>query len=91
AYGELAGVETVKQSKQEVLILLSEKASEHIDGQKIFQITSKYGRMIGLGMEGKKLKAVLHIKGIKTNEWLNIAYEVIKGMQEAKKEQEHPT
>ncbi|MGA5692567.1 transcription-repair coupling factor [Cytobacillus pseudoceanisediminis] len=91
AYGELAGVETVKQSKQEVLILLSEKASEHIDGQKIFQITSKYGRMIGLGMEGKKLKAVLHIKGVKTNEWLNIAYEVIKGMQEAKKEQEHPT
>lgn len=88
-YGELAGIEMVKQLKNEVLILLSEKASENMDGQKIFQITSKHGRMIGLGMEGKKLKAVLHIKGIKMNEWLNIAYQVIKEVHESKKEQ-HP-
>lgn len=90
-YGELAGIETVKQSKNEVLILLSEKASEQIDGSKIFQMTSKYGRMIGLGMDGKKLKAVLHIKGIKTNEWLNIAFELIQGMSEARKEERNPS
>ncbi|MBU8881411.1 transcription-repair coupling factor [Bacillus sp. FJAT-29790] len=86
-HGELAGIEIIKQTKNEVLILLSEQASEGIDGQKIFKITSKYGRVVGLGMDGKKLKAVLHIKGIKTNEWLNMAFEIVQGIYESRKEQ----
>lgn len=90
-HGELVGIETVKQTKNEVLILLSEKASAQIDGQKIFQMTSKYGRMVGLGMDGKKLKTVLYIKGIKSNEWLNIAFEIVKGIYESSKEQQSQT
>jgi len=85
-YGLQAGLETIKQTKEEVLFLLSEKASSEIDGQKIFQITSKYGRKIGLGMEGSKLKAVLHVKGMPASEWLNIAYELVQGLLHAKKE-----
>lgn len=84
-YGEIAGVETVKQLKQEVTLLFSDKASALIDGQKVFKLSSKYGRMIGLGMEGKKLKAVLHIKGFEISKWLNIAYEFIQGLKDAKK------
>ncbi|WNS75551.1 transcription-repair coupling factor [Bacillus sp. DTU_2020_1000418_1_SI_GHA_SEK_038] len=86
--GELAGIETIKQTKNEILILQSEKASERIDGPKIFEITSKFGRTVGLGMDGKKLKAVLHIKGIKPNEWLKIAFEVVQGMKDSVKEQQ---
>ncbi|MFC5733321.1 transcription-repair coupling factor [Cytobacillus gottheilii] len=85
-YGELAGVELIKQSKQEILLLFSEQASAQIDGQKVFQLSSKYGRMIGLGMEGQKLKAVFHIKGIEVNKWLETLYEFIQGLQNAKKE-----
>ncbi|MFS0594685.1 transcription-repair coupling factor [Cytobacillus horneckiae] len=87
-YGEMAGVEIVKQSKEEVLVLLSEQGSSDIDGQKVFKLSSKYGRMIGLGMDGKKLKAVLHVKGVPAHEWLQIAFEFIKGMNDAKKIQD---
>lgn len=85
-YGQLAGVEIIKQTKNEVLILLSEEGSKDIDGQKIFQLSSKHGRVVGLGMEGKKLKMVLHIKGIDIPMWMNIAFEMIQGLHDAKKD-----
>ncbi|EIJ80083.1 transcription-repair coupling factor [Bacillus methanolicus PB1] len=85
-YGQLAGVETIKQTKNEVMILLSEEGSEQIDGQKIFQLSSKHGRVVGLGMEGKKLKMVLHIKGIDIPTWMLIAFEMIQGLHDAKKD-----
>ncbi|OLS34142.1 transcription-repair coupling factor [Bacillus sp. MRMR6] len=86
----LAGVESIKQSKQEVTILTNERASTHIDGQKIFALSSQFGRMIGLGMEGQKFKMVLQIKGTETAYWLNVAFEMIKGLQATKKGQENP-
>lgn len=88
-HGELAGIEMVKQTKNEVLILMNEESSSQIDGQRIFQITSKYGRMVGLGMEGKKLKTVLYIKGIKPSEWLKIAFEIVQGLHESRKEEQN--
>ena len=51
-----SGIESIKQVKEEVTILLSDEASGKIDGQKVFQLTNQYGRMVGLGMEGKSLK-----------------------------------
>lgn len=87
-HGELAGIEMIKQNKSEIVILLSEKASATIDGPKIFEATSKFGRTVGLGMDGKKLKAVLHIKGVKPSEWLNIAFEVVQGIKDSKKEEQ---
>ncbi|WP_080843559.1 transcription-repair coupling factor [Cytobacillus gottheilii] len=86
-FGELSGIEIIKQSKQEILLLFSEQASAQIDGQKVFQLSSKYGRMIGLGMEGQKLKAVFHIKGIEASKWLETLYEFIQGLQDAKKKE----
>lgn len=88
-HGELAGIEVVKQTKNEVLILMNEESSSQIDGQRIFELTSKYGRMVGLGMEGKKLKTVLHIKGIKPSEWLKVAFEIVQGLYESKKEKQN--
>lgn len=85
-YGKAAGVELIKQSKEEVLILLSEKGSSLMDGQKIFEKSSKFGRMIGLGMDGKKLKIVLHVKGIETDKWLNACYEMVEALSTFKKE-----
>jgi len=42
-------------------------------------------------MDGKKLKAVLYIKGIKTREWLNIAFEIVRGLYESRKEEQSQT
>lgn len=85
-FAKIEKVEMIKQVKQEVTLLLSEAASSKIDGHKLFQFGTKYGRMISLGMEGHKLKIVLHIKGYEVDKWLSIAYEMIKGLEHAKKE-----
>ena len=89
-YALLTGVEVIKQVKQEVTILVNEQVSSTIDGQKVFAISSKYPRIIGLGMEGKKLKMTIQIKGTEAAHWLNIAFEMIKGLQSAKKGQKNP-
>jgi len=76
----LVGVETIKQVKDEVTILLGENTSDRIDGQKVFKITNKYGRMVGLGMEGKRLKIVMHVKKVEWKTWMEAIYEILKGM-----------
>ncbi|WP_449538333.1 transcription-repair coupling factor [Ferdinandcohnia sp. Marseille-Q9671] len=77
---------SIKQSKQGVTILLSEEASSQIDGQKIFKLGNSFGRMISLGMEGSKLKIVVQTKGMEANKWLAIIHDMVKGLQDVKKE-----
>ena len=91
ALAKLEKVEVIKQMKQEVTILISEEASNEIDGNKLFQLGNKYGRMISLGMEGKKLKIVINIKGASTQKWLTVAYEMLKGIGGVKKESVNAT
>lgn len=87
-YSLLAGVESIKQFKDEVTILLSEKESSRINGQKVVELSSPYRRIVGLGMEGKRLKIVLHIKNVETMDWLKIGCTMIQGLQEAKLDRE---
>ena len=67
-------------------MLLSEKTSGTIDGQKVIKLSNQYGRMVGLGMEGKKLKMVLHIKKVELETWLNAIYEILNGLCEKKED-----
>ena len=85
-YAVNAGIESIKQSKQDITILISENTSKYIDGQKIFALGSKFGRMVGYGMEGGKMKLVLHAKGLADEKWLKILYELVEGLQHVKKE-----
>ncbi|PLR93300.1 transcription-repair coupling factor [Bacillus sp. T33-2] len=89
-YAETAGVEAIKQMKQEVNILLSEEASNEIDGQKIFKISSQHRKTVGLGMEGKKLKMVIHTKGLDQSKLLDVAFDMIKGLHDSKREHSNP-
>ncbi|MFL6517302.1 MAG: transcription-repair coupling factor, partial [Bacillus sp. (in: firmicutes)] len=84
-YSLLNGVEQIKQAKQEVTILVNEQVTNTIDGTKIFKIGSEFGRNVSLGMEGQRLKIVIKVKEYKTSQWLNIAFEMIKGLALAKK------
>ncbi|WP_077620158.1 transcription-repair coupling factor [Bacillus sinesaloumensis] len=77
---------SIKQAKQEITILLSEDVSSQIDGQKIFKLGNSFGRMISLGMEGSKLKVVIQTKGMDVNKWLGIVNDMVKGLQDVKKE-----
>lgn len=85
-YSRMAGVESIKQNKHEINILVSEEDSSQIDGQKIFEISNQFGRMVGLGMDGKKLKMVLHIKGKEIDQWLEAAFKMVKGLHNARKD-----
>jgi transcription-repair coupling factor (superfamily II helicase) len=89
-YAILAGVDQIKQLKQEVTILVDEKASNEIDVKKLSTLCRQFGRNVNPGMEGKRFKMVIQIKEYKTMEWLNIAFETIKGLIQAKKGQENP-
>jgi transcription-repair coupling factor (superfamily II helicase) len=42
--------------------------------------------MIGLGMEGNKLKLVVHTKRIEQRKWFQALSDLVKGLQFAKKE-----
>lgn len=83
------GVESIKQLKQEVTILLNEQVTNTLDGSKLFHLGSKYGRAVTPGMEGKKLKIVIKVKDFNTAQWLQIVFEMIKGIPLAKREQEN--
>ncbi|MCC9023949.1 transcription-repair coupling factor [Bacillus nakamurai] len=85
-YGKYERVELIKQDKDAVRFIISEEASAEIDGQKLFELGNKYGRQIGLGMEGKKLKISVQTKGRKTEEWLDTVLGMLKGLQDVKKQ-----
>ncbi|MFL6557856.1 MAG: TRCF domain-containing protein, partial [Bacillus sp. (in: firmicutes)] len=89
-YALLNGVEQIKQTKQEVTIIVNEEVTNTIDGSKIFQIGSQFGRNVNPGMEGPRLKIVIKIKDYTTTQWLNIAFEMVKGVSQAKKGHENP-
>ena len=81
------GVESIKQNKDEITIMFSEEASMNINGQKVIALINPLGRMAGVGMEGKKLKIVLHIKGVDQVKWLNAILDIVEGLRETGKEE----
>lgn len=89
-YALLNGVEQIKQVKQEVTILLTEGVTSTIDGSKLFMIGNQFGRNVIPGMEGQKLKIVIKIKEYETAQWLQVAFEMIKGIPLAKRGQKNP-
>jgi transcription-repair coupling factor (superfamily II helicase) len=78
-------LESIKQSKTEVVIYFSEEGTKEIEGRHVLQVTSKYGRHVGLGMEGSRLKITIQISRMETDEWFSIAREIIQELGEAKK------
>lgn len=86
-YAQAIKLESIKQAKEEIVIYFSEEGTNEIDGRKVFQVTNRHGRNIGLGMEGSQLKITLKINKLSTEEWLAIVSETIKELTSAKKEQ----
>lgn len=84
------GVEQVKQSKQEVTVLLNEEVTDTIDGGKFFQLGDQIGRSVRPGMEGRKLKILIQTKEYQPAQWLHIAIEMIKKIPLAKRDQKNP-
>ncbi|WP_453867904.1 TRCF domain-containing protein, partial [Streptomyces vinaceus] len=85
-YARQERVELIKQDKDAVRLTISEEASAEIDGQKLFELGNQYGRQIGLGMEGKKLKISIQTKGRSADDWLDTVLGMLKGLKDVKKQ-----
>ncbi|MCH1626933.1 transcription-repair coupling factor [Fredinandcohnia quinoae] len=85
-YAILEHIQSIKQVKQDITILLTEDASGMIEGHKLFQLGNSFGRMISLGMEGNRLKIVIQTKGLEVEHWLKILQDMIIGLKDVKKE-----
>jgi transcription-repair coupling factor (superfamily II helicase) len=48
---------------------------------------NSFGRMIGLGMEGSRLKVVMNVRELEVAKWLTIAENLLKGLKDVKKEE----
>ncbi|TXC85008.1 transcription-repair coupling factor [Metabacillus litoralis] len=80
-------VESIKQDKEAISILIEEAASNRIDGQKLFDLSNKYNRIVGLGMEGSRLKLTIATKNLTIDKWLTIITELLNGLAQVKKEE----
>lgn len=74
----------IKQSKTEVTVYLSEKASKTIDGAKLVVFSSKFNRMLGVSMENQQIKITIHIKDVDTNKWLAVLEEIVNELPSMK-------
>ncbi|MRX72959.1 transcription-repair coupling factor [Bacillus lacus] len=80
-------IETIKQEKEQVNLLVSEEYSNRIDGHKLFQFSTKYGRKVGLGMDGKRLKITVQIKKSQQDEWVGTVLDLLQNLYKVKKEE----
>jgi transcription-repair coupling factor (superfamily II helicase) len=80
-------VEMIKQEKDVINILIEEEASNKIDGHRLFELSSKYNRIVGLGMDGSRLKITVATKGLAVDKWLVIINELLNGLAQVKKEE----
>lgn len=84
-YARKVKLESIKQSKTDIVLFMSPEGTAEIDGKKVFDICSRHGRNVGLGMDGDRLKISIKVNRMNTDEWLKVSKELMKGLEEAKK------
>ncbi|MGG4167472.1 transcription-repair coupling factor [Rossellomorea vietnamensis] len=87
-YAKNTKLESIKQDKKTVNIFMSPEGTAQIDGSKVFNLCNKHGRAVGLGMEGSKLKISINTARLEASKWFNMAYDIIKHLDEAVKIEE---
>ncbi|TMU82954.1 transcription-repair coupling factor [Bacillus sp. BHET2] len=88
-YAKNTKLESIKQDKKTVNIFMSQEGTAQIDGSKVFNLCNKHGRAVGLGMEGSKLKISINTSRLEASKWFNMAYDIIKHLDEAIKVEEN--
>ncbi|WRP06693.1 transcription-repair coupling factor [Rossellomorea aquimaris] len=88
-YAKNTKLESIKQDKKSVNIFMSPEGTAQIDGSKVFNLCNKHGRAVGLGMEGSKLKISINTSRLEASKWFNMAYDIIKHLDEALKVEEN--
>ncbi|WP_239256419.1 transcription-repair coupling factor [Listeria ilorinensis] len=80
------GIELIKQEKNKLIILFSEKGTNGIRGDIVMQLIGEFGRQVGVGMEGAQLKLTMNIQNKQLHEWLFNVKSLVEKLQGALKE-----
>ncbi len=65
-----ARIESIKQLKTDIILLLNEEDSKTIDGGKLFVKANKIASYINLGTEKNRLKIIVGTKGLSGDQWI---------------------
>ncbi|MFB4165050.1 transcription-repair coupling factor [Alteribacillus sp. JSM 102045] len=82
------GVESIVQEGGKTTLLIGEETSQNIDGSKLFEAVNEFGREVGLGTSGQKIKLVIHQKRISGKRLLEILEVLVNKLPTTKKVKE---
>lgn len=73
----LAKVESIKQVKNEIIMVLNEADSRVIDSGKLFVQANKIAPYINFGMDNNKIKLIIDTKGLSADQWFTTAGKIL--------------
>lgn len=77
-------IESITEKKQKTELIMTEEASQQIDGAKLFELANQYGRMIQLGTEGQQLKMTFQFKRDMYPRRYKVMEEVLQSLKDVK-------
>ncbi|SES24411.1 transcription-repair coupling factor [Salisediminibacterium halotolerans] len=85
-YARKEGVETISEKKNECKAVLTEEATNRIDGSKLFTLVNKLSNKLHLSMEGSRIAVHLKTKSLSDREYLSILESVLGKLPEVQKD-----
>ncbi|SDI96200.1 transcription-repair coupling factor [Alteribacillus bidgolensis] len=82
------GIESIVQESGKTILLIAEETSKNIDGSKLFEAVNEFGREVGLGTSGQKIKLVLHQNRMSGKRLLEIMEVLVNKLPDTKKVKE---
>ncbi|MGY4691881.1 transcription-repair coupling factor [Salibacterium sp. K-3] len=82
------GVASITQEAGKTNIMLSEEASKSTDGAALFEAVHEFGRNVGIGAEGEKIKLAVHQHKMSNRQFLDVMERLMAKLSETKKEAE---
>lgn len=84
---EKVGIQTIKLKKNSIELLLSEEATQLIDGAKVFKALDMLGRQSGVGMTEQQLAVTYRLPGTDPAQWLPTLSKFIEQLTYATKDE----
>ncbi|WP_240377884.1 transcription-repair coupling factor [Bacillus piscicola] len=82
------GVESIIQENKKTTLLFTEEASTHVEGTKLLELVNEFGREVGIGTSGSKIKIAIHQDKVSERQFLKILDTLVTKFPAVKKEAE---
>lgn len=82
------GAEAITQEGKKINLLVTEEISRQIDGAKLFAAVNEYGKAIGIGTSGQKIKLAVYLDRLGGKSFLHVLEALLKQLPYTRKEDE---